>query len=539
MKKEAKIPVRKGTFRFAGGQLKKDREGVYYYSDMYFLRNAAILNPHLRTLSCAFCMTCFPSVDARKESGGYERVYRNAEAFLRENGFAEFAVNADYEKEPSADTLAVLAGHKVICEDGEDVSLVAVGFRGADYGDEWAANLVIGESGRAVGFDRGVDLAEGFLDGFLDSLGEKLCPRVKYWIAGYSRVAAIANLLGARIDKNAKKYRTWTGDIFTYTFESPAAAPKEDRRPYPSIHNTVNPHDLVPRVAPDSWGFRRYGSDDTVFPPIHSEEFREKIGEVQERLHGLNPEIEYDVDGFRTRMLQRARFGMAEEWEGKAVLFRPDEWWYHAKQDEFLDRFMDFMSKKIAHPEDGADPMDAERRKRFVTTYQAAFSELAGSYLGVGKQKKEIIRKEMVRFFREDLTKRRMAYIALRLFENRESSCRALELFFARLLQKRLLAEPALGLTKEELRRFFRGIERTAYYFLKCASYDMRRHRLGYLSTLIHNIRRITSSHMPEVTFAWLMTLDSYYHKDMSSYLLQEDGPAKETASAAEEAPAI
>ena len=69
MKKEAKIPVRKGTFRFAGGQLKKDREGVYYYSDMYFLRNAAILNPHLRTLSCAFCMTCFPSVDARKESG--------------------------------------------------------------------------------------------------------------------------------------------------------------------------------------------------------------------------------------------------------------------------------------------------------------------------------------------------------------------------------------------------------------------------------------------------------------------------------------
>ena len=514
---EQKIRVRKGTFTFADGPRVKDRTGTYYYSDDYFLRHAVIMNPHLRTLSLIFCMTCFPSMEAQN----YDRVYRNAEQFLTENGFSDFQVNPDYEKAPTKDTLAMLVAHKVLTDRDGEVSLVVVGLRGAGYGDEWASNLILEEKGPAAGFYDCMHYANAYLKEYLESLGEKLRPRVKYWISGYSRVAGVSNLLGAWIDKHARKYRTETGDIFVYTFEGPACASKDDRRPYPSIHNTVNPHDLVPRVAPDVWGFRRYGADDTVLPPIHSEEFEKKIGEVQERLAELNPDLHYEprefVTTFRRKGAQIDEILKYRNLEGRK---RPDEWWYHAKQDEYLGRFMDFIGKKIAHPEDGDDPTDRERRIRFVTTYQDAFSQLAKSYLGVSEEARAKLHVLLGKLIKEEFTLPRKIFLFIKLNQNTELSCRQVELYLVRIISRRLLKEPDFEVNKQQMREFFGAIERLVYFGVKCASYDMRRHRLSYFSTAIRNIEQIKMAHMPEVIFSWMMTLDSYYHKDMSEYLI-------------------
>ena len=514
---ENRIKVKKGTFRFANGSLTKDLEGTYYYSDDYFRRHAVIMNPHLRTLSLIFCMTCFPSTEAKN----YDRVYRNAQKFLEENGFADFRVNPDYDKAPTTKTLAVLAAHKVIEERGEKVSVIAVGLRGAGYGDEWASNLVIGGSGPAEGFNNCMHYANAFLEEYLKDLGGRLCPRVKYWITGYSRVAGVSNLLGAWIDKHAKDYRTETGDVFVYTFEGPAVASKEDRRPYPSIHNTVNPHDLVPRVAPDVWGFRRYGTDDTVLPPIHSEDFESKIGEVQSRLKELNPELHYEPREFETTFRKKgAQIERVLDYQTLEGRNRPDEWWYHTKQDEFLDRFMVFIGKKISHPEDGDDPTDAERRKRFVETYQEAFSQLAKSYLGVSEEDRGDLHEFLGKLLKEEFTLKRKVYLFIMLQRNNERSYRKVEQFIAQIIENRVLREPGLKVERHEIQEFFSAIERMMYFVIKCASYDMRRHRLSYFSTIIRNIGLIKMAHYPEVIFSWMMTLDTYYHKDMSEYLI-------------------
>ncbi|MBR2778940.1 MAG: hypothetical protein IKD85_02055 [Firmicutes bacterium] len=507
--------IKRGTFVFADGPRKNDRTATYYYTDEYFRRNAAILNPHLRTMSFALCMACFPSM----ESEDYERVYRNAETLLVDDlGFSDFEANEDYKKKPAVNTLGMLLAHKVIQDRGEDYSLIVMGLRGAGYGDEWGSNLVLGETGSAQGFEKCMEYADAFLCSYLEKMEDKLCRRVKYWITGYSRVGGVSNLLGARIDRYAPAYRTETGNIFVYTFEAPAAASKEDRRPYPSIHNTVNPHDIVPKLAPSVWGFRRYGVDDTVFPDIHSEEFNKKIPEVLERLHELNPELVYDPSAFRTAYRKGKQIlPVAEVKEKHGKHF--DEWWYHAKQDEYLERFMDFIGKRISHPEDGDDPTDRERRLRFAKTYQSAFSAFARTYLGGTEKEREAMISVVMQIYKKDLPTRRLAYILFRLWQNTEMSCRRLENYLKGIIRKRIAENPATGLTAGRVNAFFDAVENLAYYVIKCCSYDVRRHKFSYVSTLLYNIKHIAMGHYPEVIMAWLQTMDSYYHDDMSARL--------------------
>ncbi len=517
--KKQKPSIIKGTIRFAEGALKHDRETEYYYSDDYFRRNAAILNPHLRTMSYALCMACFPSTEAKN----YDRVYRNAEKLLTELGFSDFTPNEDYKKKPTVDTLGILVAHKIIEENGEQVSLIVMGLRGADYGDEWASNLLLDKSGPAIGFYDCMKYADAFLCTYLENIEHKLCRKVKYWITGYSRVGGVTNLLGARLDKYSKAYRTETGNIFVYTFEAPAPASKSDRRPYPSIHNTVNPHDIVPKLAPDVWGFRRYGVDDTVFPPIHSEEYDELIGEVQERIKAMNPDLTYDPQKFKTAYLQRrTRTIIPHDRNNAKKSF--DEWWYTAKQDEYLERFMTFIGKKISHPEDGDDPTDWERRSRFVETYQAAFSAFAKTILGGTDEEREAMKKLVEKIMKEDFKTSRQIRLYMILWKNTEKSIHKAEKEIKKIIRNRIQNDDSIALDGHNLSEFFDSIENLLYYVMKCASYDARRHSLSYVSTLVMNAENIILGHFPEVIMAWLQTFDSYYHKDMTDKLITTAG---------------
>lgn len=504
-----KDTIIKGTIPFADGNLKEDRIVEYYYTDDYFRRNAAILNPHLRTMSYAFCMACFPSAEA-KDPG--DHVYRNAEKLLIDLGFSDFEANEDYKKKPTTETLGMLLAHKVIEDGGEECSLIAMGLRGAGYGDEWASNLLLDKKGPAVGFDDCMRYADTFLCTYLEKIEEKLCRKVKYWITGYSRVGGVSNLLGARIDRYAPAYRTDTGNIFVYTFEAPAPAPKEDRRPYPSIHNTVNPHDIVPKLAPDVWGFRRYGVDDTVFPDIHSEEFEEKIEEVKERVKALNPEVDYDPSAFQPRYLL-VRTKEFLPYDRTDMKKNRDEWWYNAKQDEFLDRFMVFIGKKISHVEDGDDPTDRERRIRFVDTYQSAFSNFAKTYIGGTEEERKEMLKLVDKIRKEDLVGMKLARVYFRLWLNNDRNIRIVENKLKRTVRRRIAEMPGTGVDSGSLSGIFDSVENLLYYALKCMSYDARRHGLSYMTTLISNAKGIITAHYPEVIMAWLQTLDSYYHK--------------------------
>ncbi|HEX3078763.1 MAG TPA: lipase family protein [Lachnospiraceae bacterium] len=77
------------------------------------------------------------------------------------------------------------------------------------------------------------------------------------WVTGHSRGAALANIVGARLED--KGY-----DTFTYTFAAPNTTTSSNAKDYSSIFNIVNTDDFVPCLPMTAWGFTRYGKTATV-----------------------------------------------------------------------------------------------------------------------------------------------------------------------------------------------------------------------------------------------------------------------------------
>ena len=502
--------IRQSTFHFAEILERTDREAVCFYDDSWFFAPSSVLNPHLRTLSLNMSMSFFPS--ARK-GDDYSKSLINAEELLADLAFDHFRANDDYYRKPDIDSLGIGAAHRLIEAGGRKTSLILICFRGAGYGDEWASNIILGIDGPAEGFAKGRDDALRFLENYLEENRGILTDRVKYWITGYSRVAAIANLLGAWIDDHTEEYHTCSDDIFSYTFESPLCADYRDRTKHDCIHNTVNPFDMVPLIPPKEWGFIRYGNDDTVLPRGDSALYQEKLPEMKERLHALNPDIPYAADSFRPMFQYGGKIRPIRETSDLPDKARPEEWWYTALIDEYLDRFIHFMSLHITKGSDLREMPLHERRRQFCEYYEKAFSEGARVYMGASWENREGMRNTLQGVIDEDMTFRQQAIMYSLLYCNNALSYRLVERYFGKLLERRVrsLADPEFGVP--ELRGFGAIVHPMVYYFIRSASRDVRRYRFAYLSSLVENLDRITASHCPEVTLAWMQVLDELYQK--------------------------
>ena len=120
-------------------------------------------------------------------------------------------------------------------------------------GFDLAASCVLEELARYVA-DEGIDLK-----------------RTKVLVTGHSRGAAVANILGARLDDAAAGLAASAfsvlgrDNIFVYTFATPntiiAAGIDAHARRYDNIFNVVNPEDMVPLVPLARWQSDRYGRD--------------------------------------------------------------------------------------------------------------------------------------------------------------------------------------------------------------------------------------------------------------------------------------
>ena len=102
---------------------------------------------------------------------------------------------------------------------------------------------------------------------------------VKLWMGGYSRGAAVANLLAARLNKELSGLAR--EDVFVYTFATPVALGPQDypnlQQDYDNNHNAdgtlkeswgesnifniVSSGDIVPCLMPEEWGYHRNGND--------------------------------------------------------------------------------------------------------------------------------------------------------------------------------------------------------------------------------------------------------------------------------------
>ena len=301
------------SFNFLGDNVNgvdgTDYKTTFYYSDDYFAPSAinsgadkrAMLwsdldNKALATCSMDFAVAAMTSAtddvlratsetwnnskyDRWIQEDGYVGFVKeqNVRDFLSACGFSGIECT-ELNKRPTNDSIGYTLASKDITvwnadsQKNETYTLIAVGVRGAGYGQEWASNISIGDpatgampaSGRHWGFEDGAQKVCGAISTYLRQ--HNISGQVKYWVTGFSRAAAVANLVAGYLTDEGGTYKTQPKDVYGYTWECPQAAKKTDSPDtnftnYKNIHNILNPMDAVPKVSPDAFEHQRLGVD--------------------------------------------------------------------------------------------------------------------------------------------------------------------------------------------------------------------------------------------------------------------------------------
>ena len=290
------------SFNFLGdndsGSDGVDYSSTFYYTDDFFSPSAispnatstsekwtALTDAELSLASTSFDLTVaayasnednvLKATSRSWENTDYSDKDKNAKKMLTTCGFENFESYETYYSAPTNDSIAYVIASKTInvwdkeSQSNKDFTLVAVAVRGAGYGAEWASNITIGDpitkqlpsNGRHFGFD---EAATTVCSGIQQYLADhNITSDVKYWITGYSRAGATANLVAGAVTKEAETtYHTHQRDVYGYTWECPqGASTSENALDYKNIHNIINAMDAVPKVSPDAFQHQRLGVD--------------------------------------------------------------------------------------------------------------------------------------------------------------------------------------------------------------------------------------------------------------------------------------
>ena len=290
------------SFNFLGdnatGSDGVDYTSTFYYSDDWFSPSAInadadsatmkwsdLKNVSLAATSFDFAVASYASNEGNVKTAtsrtwantDYSDKAKNARSFLTACGFTDFQAY-DYNHAPTNDSIAYVIASKPIyvwddsTQSNRSFTLIAVGVRGAGYGAEWASNVTIGDlatgalpsNGRHWGFDTAAQEVCASVRQYLAD--HNITENAKYWITGFSRAGATANLVAGYVtDGAASTYHTRQRDVFGYTWECPqgaaAAANNANFRNYKNICNILNGMDAVPKVSPDSFNHERLGVD--------------------------------------------------------------------------------------------------------------------------------------------------------------------------------------------------------------------------------------------------------------------------------------
>ena len=325
------INAQKGYFKYAG-QINQERDSVaeYWYTDSYFNKKASVYNDSLATMSLCLELSSWssydqknwynPKFDEKSDNRFWQDKLVNAKTLLLGSpkgedgyegiGFGDFAANDFWKNKPTKDSIGVCAARKQITDsNGEEYTLIALAVRGGGYGSEWASNFTIGEKGEHSGFALAKTNVISFLKNYVSGLRENESQKLKLWIVGYSRAGATANMVAGELNS----YKAISGasispdNIYCYTFEAPQGAVRNDiKGVYTNIHNVVNLNDLVPLVAPYSWGFAKYNyQKDIPLPSKYTESnkiFNLQLSEMKEELDKLGyGKFDYKIDEISSR----------------------------------------------------------------------------------------------------------------------------------------------------------------------------------------------------------------------------------------------
>ena len=256
------------TVRYASGHGENDHdyEATFTYSDELFTKSGYTYRQDLAEMSLGLAFAAFSSKDSQY-SDNYATGNHNFVSMAEQCGFENIQSNKWMFQPAETDSIGINCASKTIRDNGGSYTLIAVGVRGNNYHAEWGGNARLDATGEHKGFALGRDQALDYLRSYIADTG--ISGRVKIWIAGYSRGAAVSNMVGGALDNG---YSLGEGvslsphDLYCYCYETPMGTTKNQvqGRLYDNIQNLVNANDLVTYVAFDNWDFARYGVDHVV-----------------------------------------------------------------------------------------------------------------------------------------------------------------------------------------------------------------------------------------------------------------------------------
>ena len=239
----------------------------FEYTDAFFNQSSYIYNHKLAITSCCF------ATSAMVGDGAPFNDPESAKTMLKTIGFGNDGGEAvscyGYQKSPTMNSIACVVSNKNI----GNTSIIAVAVRGGGYEGEWAGNFNVGTDTNHAGFNVAKQQVCDNIIRFINQDGVTLNKNIKFWITGYSRAAATANLVAADVNNKTldgtsacydlSDYNYDTDDVFAYCFETPRNTRDKNAKnaTYNNIFNIVNRIDPVPRVAPAAWSYVRYGKD--------------------------------------------------------------------------------------------------------------------------------------------------------------------------------------------------------------------------------------------------------------------------------------
>lgn len=231
---------------------------TFFYSDGYFSQDAKIFNKHLSSLSMAMS-TASLGVNRNPQYVAVKEVFSKL-------GFEKCFTNPDYDKEPTADTSAAAFAIKKIKIGNDEKTIVGIVMRSSGYGAEWINNLQLGSGdGEAAGPMKTADKLFNELKAYLSDNGiDPKSGNTLFWFNGYSRGAALANLVSKRtidaFDNNGSR-------TYCYLFGSPMFGTEKCKiagNNYDGIFTIVNDYDVINRLPFKYAGFLHYGTEKLV-----------------------------------------------------------------------------------------------------------------------------------------------------------------------------------------------------------------------------------------------------------------------------------
>ena len=142
-------------------------------------------------------------------------------------GFSYTSESISYPK-PTTDTIGyAIGGKKIVDKNGKEITLVVAAIRGGGYSKEWADNFRVGMSSTHAGFLNSALKVEAAIEDYIETI--KPYENIRIWITGYSRAAAVANIVAAQMTGTSRsEYSNDLGlseeGIYAYCFECPRVA---------------------------------------------------------------------------------------------------------------------------------------------------------------------------------------------------------------------------------------------------------------------------------------------------------------------------